>query len=93
MGSFVNQPDFAVRAVPVTPNDEQTPETNLHKAALYIGESPGVGTGILTVVMPNELNELETITFRGLSAGMFLPICVDYVLDSGTTVDRIIAYW
>lgn len=93
MGSFTNQPDFAVRAKSVTPSDDITPENFLSKAALYIGEAPEGGTGTLTVRMQNFNGEPEDFTFEGITAGMFLPICVDYVLESDTTVSKIIAYW
>jgi hypothetical protein len=93
MGSFTNQPDFAVRAIEIEPSDDLTPKYFLSKAALYIGGAPEGGTGQITVRMQNFNGEPENLTFRGLTAGMFLPICVDYVLDNGTTMDRIIAYW
>ena len=93
MGSFTNQPDFATRAQVVIPSNELTPANFLNKAAIYICGSPNPGTGRLKVVMPNQNGDLEEIIFRGLSSGMFLPVCVDYVLASDTNVEEIIAYW
>lgn len=93
MGSFTNQPDFAVRAKEIEPSDDLTPENFLSKAALYIGVVPEQGTGQIIVRMQDFDGELKNFTFKGLTAGTFLPICVDYVLDSGTTVTNIIAYW
>jgi hypothetical protein len=92
MGSFTNQPDFAVRILAVDPSDDLTPETFLSKAALYIGEIPE-GGGRITVRMQDFDGTPKNITFKIPNAGVFLPICVDYVLDSGTDVTSIIAYW
>jgi hypothetical protein len=94
MGSFTNQPDFATRAKSITPADEISPSKNLNKAALYIGSVDGEsGSGTVVVRMPNYDGELEDFTFKGITAGTFLPICVDYVLEGGTDVGNIIAYW
>ena len=92
MGSFTNQPDFAVRARTIEPSDDVTPENFLSKAALYIGTVP-VGGGVLTVRMQNFDGEPEEFTFKISNAGVFLPICVDYVLATGTDVTKLIAYW
>ena len=92
MGSFTNQPDFAVRAKAVEPSDDLIPENFLSKAALYIGEVPG-GGGLLTVRMQDFDGAPKKFTFKIPNAGVFLPICVDYVLDTETSVPRIIAYW
>lgn len=92
MGQFGNQPDFAVRAKVVRPSDDLTPENFLNKAAIYVGN--GAIDKDLTVVMSDpETGGPITITFSGVQTGTFLPICVDYVLESDTTVGKIIAYW
>ena len=94
MGSFTNQPDFATRAKRVVPSDDITPANNLNKAALYIGSIDGeTGVGTIVVKMSNYGGELENFTFKGITAGTFLPICVDYVLADGTDVGNITAYW
>lgn len=93
MGQFGNQPDFATRLQEIGATDDINQDTNLNKAAIYIGAVPTPGTGTLSVMMPDKSGELSNVVIRGLSAGMFLPICVDYVLDSGTTATRIYAYW
>jgi hypothetical protein len=94
MGQFTNQPDFAVRAKSVAPSDDIIPENFLNKAALFIGGSgTSLDKGKLTVRMQNFNGEPEDFTFEGLQGGTFLPICVDYVLKTGTTVEKIIAYW
>jgi hypothetical protein len=93
MGSFVNQPDFATRLQEISPTDDMNVDTHLNKAAIYIGAVPTPGTGTLAVMMPDKSGVVSNVVIRGLSAGMFLPICVDYVLDSGTTATRIYAYW
>jgi hypothetical protein len=92
MGSFINQPDFAVRAKMVMPSDDLTPANFLNKAAIYVGN--GANDKDLTVVMSDpETGGPTTITFSGVQTGTFLPICVDYVLESDTTVTKIVAYW
>jgi hypothetical protein len=92
MGSFTNQPDFATRALEIAPSDDLTPENNLGKAALYISDAPAA-TCSLAVQMPDRDGNLAPVLFRNVPRGTFLPICVDYVLASGTTATRIIAYW
>jgi hypothetical protein len=67
----------------VDPSDDLTPETFLSKAALYVGRVPE-GGGALTVRMQDFDGTPKNITFTIPNAGVFLPICVDYVLDTET---------
>jgi|GWRWMinimDraft_12_1066020.scaffolds.fasta_scaffold26463_2 hypothetical protein len=92
MGSFTNQPDFATRAMEITPSDDLTPDNNLGKAALYISDA-AAATCTVTVQMPDRNGDLAPVTFKNVPRGTFLPICVDYLLAEGTTATRIIAYW
>lgn len=92
MGSFTNQPDFATRAKRITATDDISPENNLQKAALYINDAASA-TCQVTVKMPGFDGALEDVTFKNIPRGTFMPICVDYVLETGTTATDIIAYW
>ena len=92
MGTFVNQPDFAVRAEEVTISDDLVPENNLGKAALYISDAPAA-TCTVTVRMPKRNGDIDVVTFRNVPRGTFMPVCVDQVMATGTTATRIIGYW
>jgi len=95
MGQYANQPDFATEAFTVTPNDTISPANNLKGAVIYVGDISG-GTElkvILTgVVAPGGgfPTATEAITFKGLQAGTFMPVIVDYVLATGTSVTELI---
>jgi hypothetical protein len=95
MGQYANQPDFGTEAFTVTPNDTISPANNLGGAVIYVGDISG-GTElkvILTgVVAPGGgfPTAAEAITFKGLQAGTFMPIIVDYVLATGTSVTELI---
>jgi hypothetical protein len=91
MGQFTNQPDFAVMAKMITPSDDIIPENFLNKAALYISDASSAANN-LTVRMTNFDGQPEDITFKNITKGTFLPICVDYVLATGTSVTRLVAY-
>ena len=89
MGQFTNQPDFGVRAKNIQPTDDINPSTFLRKAALYIGTGDDI-----TVLMQNPDTGLpEYVTFVAVPSGTFMPICVDYVLETGTKASNIVAYW
>tara|TARA_B100001057_G_scaffold494113_1_gene590006 strand:- start:7510 stop:7806 length:297 start_codon:yes stop_codon:yes gene_type:complete len=95
MGQYANQPDFGTEAFTVTPNDTISPANNLGGAVIYVGDISG-GTElkvILTgVVAPGGgfPTAAEAITFKGLQAGTFMPVIVDYVLATGTSVTELI---
>lgn len=96
MGQYANQPDFGTEASAVTPSDTISPSNNLGGAVIYIGDVSG-GTDlkiILTGVRApggGQPTAAEAITFKGLQAGTFMPIIVDYVLATGTTATELIA--
>jgi len=53
----------------------------------------GGANGTLTVTALRSLPPTATqaVTFHGLQAGGFLPVIVDYVLETGTTVGQLVA--
>ena len=54
--------------------------------------SGGDGNAKIRVSVSNSLpNATQAVTFKGLQAGGFLPVTVDYVLATGTTVAELIA--
>lgn len=93
MGSFTNQPDFAVRVQNVgIGSDDITPKFFLNKAALYIGTTPEGGGNVCVMMLDSE-GHVDQWVFKNVQPGTFMPICVDYVLKTETTASDIIAYW
>ena len=98
MGQFRDQPDFATSDVAVcTPSDDITRENFLDGAIIFIGDN-SVGTDLR--VIPSgavgsqpgtAVTDADAITFSGLGTGGFLPVTVDYVLATGTTVESLIS--
>ena len=89
MGQYGNQPDFATRAATVTPG-VISQATKLNSAALYVG----VG-GDLSVIIAGTANPTlaDAVVFKGIVAGSFVPIIVDYVLATNTSASEIIALY
>jgi hypothetical protein len=98
MGQFGNQPDFATSSIQeITPSDTISAATKLNGAVIYIGDNSTVGNELKVipagVVAPGGgfPTAAQGITFKGLGTGGFLPVTVDYVLATGTTVAELIA--
>jgi hypothetical protein len=91
MGQYGNQPDFATRAESITTlTDTISSATKLNSAALYVG----VG-GDLSVIIAGTANPTlaDAVVFKGIVAGSFVPIIVDYVLATNTSASEIIALY
>ena len=90
MGQYGNQPEFATRAAAVTPTDVISLATKLNSAALYVG----VG-GDLSVIIAGTANPTlaDAVVFKGIVAGSFIPVIVDYVTAVDTDVSEIIALY
>ena len=95
MGSFVNQPEFGTTVEAITPSDVISSATKIGGAALYIGTA---GTGDVKVIIQNKSaagggppTAADAVLFKGVGAGCFLPIIVDYVLATGTTSSDILS--
>ncbi len=98
MGQFGNQPDFATNDIKaITPSDTISSATKLNGAVIYIGDNSTVGNELKVIpagiVAPGGgfPTAAEAVTFKGLGTGGFLPVTVDYVLATGTTVTELIA--
>jgi len=79
---------FAHDAVSVTPSDTvDIPGTDTRGVCIYIGSIAG-GTDIKVIMESG-----NPVTFKGLSAGSFLPILVTRVLATGTTATEILALY
>lgn len=98
MGQFGNQPDFATTSVrAITPSDVIDSTTKLDGAIIYIGDNVTTGDHMKVIVAGVRAagggvpTAAEAVTFKGLQAGGFLPVTVDYVLATGTTVGELIA--
>ena len=78
-------PSPALRAVAVTPNDD---DDLVHiTSGLWIG-----ATGDVTVIPANNADDAP-ITFASVPAGTLLPLSVRRVLDTGTDASAIVAFW
>ena len=103
MGQFGNQPDFAtseVKSITATNGFiSNTPSlaSKLNGAVIYIGDNSTVGNELRVipagVVAPGGgfPTPSQSVTFAGLGTGGFLPVTVDYVLETGTTVTKLVA--
>ena len=78
---------FATEAEEITPSDVINEANKLHGKALYAG-----ATGDIKVIMAGitkdsdgtALSSASAVTFKEVQKGTFLPIAVDYVLNTGT---------
>ena len=88
-GNEMAQPRvFAHDALDVTPSDTvNIPDTETRGACIYVGSIAG-GTDIKVIMEGG-----STVTFKGGSAGSFLPILVTRVLATGTTATEILALY
>ena len=88
-GNMQAQPRvFAHDAVPVTKSDTvDIPNTSERGCCLYIGD---VSAGADVKVTMESGNEA---TFKGVTAGSFLPILVTRVHSTGTTAAEILALY
>lgn len=85
MGQYGNQPDFAVKAVSV---NVAAGVSGLNSAALYIGTSGDLE------VQPVGNNAGDTIVFRNIPSGSFLPVIVSAIISGGnSTAQDVIAYY
>jgi len=85
MGQYGNQPDYAVKAVSV---DAAAGASNLNSAALYIGTSGDLE------VQPVGNDAGDTIVFRNIPSGSFLPVIVSAIISGGnSTAQDVIAYY
>ena len=98
MGQFGNQPDFATNDIKaITPSDTISSATKLNGAVIYIGDNSTVGNELKVIVAGVQApgggfpTAAEAVTFKGLGTGGFLPVTIDYVLATGTTVAELIA--
>ena len=85
MGQYGNQPDFAVKAVSV---DVAAGVSGLNSAALYIGTSGDLE------VQPVGNNAGDTVVFRNIPSGSFLPVIVSAIISGGnSTAQDVLAYY
>ncbi len=93
MGQYANQPDFATKAVDVQTSDTIRPDFSYNASALYIGTG-----GDIRVVLTGETRPdgspptiSDSIIFKNVQSGSFLPVIVDYIMTTSTTASDIIA--
>ena len=85
MGQYGNQPDYAVKAVSV---NVAAGVSGLNSAALYIGTSGDLE------VQPVGNDAGDTIVFRNIPSGSFLPVIVSAVISGGnSTAQDVVAYY
>lgn len=97
MGQFGNQPDFATNDIKtVVPSDTIDRTTFLNASVIYIGDNTGTDLKVIPAGTVGPTGSglptaAQAVTFKGLGTGGFLPVTVDYVLATGTTVAELIA--
>ena len=85
MGQYGNQPDYAVKAISV---DVAAGVSGLNSAALYIGTSGDLE------VQPVGNNAGDTVVFRNIPSGSFLPVIVSAIISGGnSTAQDVLAYY
>lgn len=85
MGQYGNQPDYAVKVISV---DVAAGVSGLNSAALYIGTSGDLE------VQPVGNNAGDTVVFRNIPSGSFLPVIVSAIISGGnSTAQDVLAYY
>ena len=85
MGQYGNQPDLAVKAVSV---NVAAGVSGLNSAALYIGTSGDLE------VQPVGNNAGDTVVFRNIPSGSFLPVIVSAIISGvNSTAQDVLAYY
>lgn len=85
MGQYGNQPDYAVKAVSV---DAAAGVSGLNSAALYIGTSGDLE------VQPVGNNAGNTVVFKNIPSGSFLPVIVSAIISGASSTARdVVAYY
>jgi len=85
MGQYGTQPEYAVKAVSL---NIAAGASNLNSAALYIGTSGDLE------VQPVGNNAGDTIVFRNIPSGSFLPVIVSAIISGGnSTAQDVVAYY
>jgi len=85
MGQYGNQPDYAVKAVSV---DAAAGVSGLDSAALYIGTSGDLE------VQPVGNDAGDTVVFKNIPSGSFLPVIVSAIISGASSTARdVVAYY
>ena len=85
MGQYGNQPDYAVKAVSV---DAAAGASGLNSAALYIGTSGDLE------VQPVGNADGDTVVFKNIPSGSFLPVIVSAIISGASSTARdVVAYY
>jgi len=85
MGQYGNQPDYAVKAVSV---DAAAGVSGLNSAALYIGTSGDLE------VQPVGNADGDTVVFKNIPSGSFLPVIVSAIISGASSTARdVVAYY
>ena len=85
MGQYSNQPDYAVKAVSV---DAAAGVSGLNSAALYIGTSGDLE------VQPVGNDAGDTVVFKNIPSGSFLPVIVSAIISGASSTARdVVAYY
>ena len=93
MGQYANQPDFATKAENAQTTDTINPGTSYNGSALYVGTG-----GDIRVILTGESRPdgspptiSDSVIFRNVPSGSFLPVIIDYIMATSTTADNLIA--
>ena len=93
MGQYRNQPDFGTSAVEISASDDINNTTRLNGACLFIGNGGSAKVILrgMTDANGNKPTEADAVIFENIPSGTFLPVIVDYVIATGSTVGALIA--
>ena len=75
--------------IPILYSFRRCPFAIRARSALYFSDIKVILRGVTNAGGPP--TAADAITFKGIQAGSFLPIIVDYVLATGTSVTELIA--
>ncbi len=93
MGQYANQPDFGTEAVDVQTSDTLRSDFSFNGSVLYVGTGGDIRVVLTGKVGPQGAPPTisQSIIFRNVQSGSFLPVVVDYVMTTSTTASDIIA--
>ena len=93
MGQYANQPDFGTEAADVQTSDTLTPGFSFKGSVLYVGTGGDIRVVLTGKVGPNGTPPTisQSVIFKNVQSGSFLPVVVDYVMSTDTTASDMIA--
>jgi len=93
MGQYANQPDFATKAQGAQTTDTISPNVSYNGSALYVGTGGDIRVILTGVTRPDGSPPTisDSVIFKNVQSGSFLPVIVDYIMATSTTANDLIA--